>query len=201
MSSAEVKKHLSYDDRIHIVHELSVRENSMFQANYWNPETLTWKDVIDDDKVLIDEMLMGKHTYLGNIPTGLKYDEEIVLEHRWIREGTGKHAIPSLLRIVEYNFDDSKDDPSNLLLMNDSLNACASIRLVLSDFRINNIIDTIAVGFSNVLVQGSVLIKNQAYKKYVHRKKWYLLQGTERFFKMITLDSFLRKHTMNVLKM
>lgn len=203
MSRSDQAPRLTYSELLLLVEDVIVGENSVLQTGYTRMENLQIQDVKESNPTLLGEMLDGdgsKLKYIGRVATHMQTSgesESIIWEHRWAR--FGKPAKPnkprepqSMIRIVEYPQASQMDKMCNPVINN------AVVRTILSDFRINRILDTIACPICNLDADGSDLREYEEIASKINPDRKYLVQATELWHEMITLDAFLNKYELNL---
>lgn len=128
----------------------------------------------------------GKIVHAGLFPIGLKYNDEPVKEIR-LKRVTDKMLMHNI-RIVPYK------SPESLNNINDPVNVNLIMRTLLSEFVVSKRTDAILLPIINFDVKGSDIMDYDIVKELIDPNKFYSIQITEKFYKMVTLKKYLENY-------
>lgn len=144
---------------------------------------ITNDESINEDRLKLLDSILEKSKFITKMKTGIGIDELLLR-----RDGEKG----SFVFIVPYS------DNENIDNLKDPINNNIMIRTIMSEFIINGKLNCILTPILNVTASGKELSKYKIIQNHIDKDKNYLVQVTERFYKVITLKKFIEKYGINI---
>lgn len=126
--------------------------------------------------------------FVGLFPTGM-IDNGKEIEQIWFKRKGETHT--STIRIVPYKNKDVIND------MKDPVNVNQIIRTLLSELVVNERTKNCLLPIVNIDVKGSDLVAYEKVKSLIVPDRYYSIQITEKFYRLMTLDNFMKEYPID----
>lgn len=138
----------------------------------------------------LDNIFDKKIRFIETKPTGLYTEDKKSIDQYMFRFETPDN-LQLLVTIVPYT------DPTKIDDLTNPININQIMKLLLAEFIVNKLSNNLLLPVINIDVESSDLAAHDKINKYVEKHSFYSVQITEKFFKYMTLEHYIKKYPLN----